>query len=300
MAVNALATRPNPPNNNLVRSLWVWITAQASQDPLDMDSDQQALLTFCGANEINVLYLDIFRYLGSTNGSTHKTARMRQFVDAAHKSGIRVYALGGNIDWGVNHQWVMSNIVEQIVAYQVMCPQKTQQFDGFMLDVEYWQDPANNPAATNLPGLCDLIQAIRSRADGLPVGCFAAFYLAGPERTAITYNGSTKVDGYHLMDVANFVVVGAYRNHAQDLAGAPGQITLFQRWYDYASQPGKNIGLQCGSETINAQANITYYGSTKALMEAQHALIATAFVSNTNSVFMGQSVHNYDGYRVMP
>ena len=46
-------------------------------------------------------------------------------------------------------------------------------------------------------------------------------------------------------------------------------------------------GLQCGSETINAQANITDYGATKALMEAQHALIANAFVSNTNSVFMG-------------
>ena len=52
MAVNALATRPKPPNNNLVRSMWVWITAQASQDPLDTDSDQQALLNFCGANGI--------------------------------------------------------------------------------------------------------------------------------------------------------------------------------------------------------------------------------------------------------
>jgi hypothetical protein len=280
--------------------MWVWIMAQANQGPLDPDSDQQALLIFCGANGINVLYLDIFRYLGSTNGSAHKTTRMRQFVDAAHKSGIRVYAMGGNIDWGVNHQWVMSNIVAQLVAYQVMCPQKTQQFDGFMLDVEYWQDPANHPAEINLPGLCDLIKAIRSRTDGLPVGCFAAFYLAGPERTPVAYNCSTKADGYHLMDMANFAVVGAYRNHAQDLDGAPGQITLFQPWYDYASQQGKNIGLQCGSETINAQANITYYGSTKALMEAQHRLIAHAFVSNTNSVFMGQSVHNYDGYRVMP
>jgi len=280
--------------------MWVWITAQASQDPLDTDSDQQALLTFCGANGINVLYLDIFRYLGSTNGSTNKTARMRQFVDTTHKSGIRVYAMGGNIDWGVKHQWVMANIVEQLVAYQVMCPQKTQQFDGFMLDVEYWQDSAKNPAATNLPGLCDLIKAIRSRTDGLPVGCFVAFYLVGPERTPVAYNGSTKADGHHLMDVANFVVVGAYRNHAQDRDGAPGQITLFQPWYDYASQQGKNIGLQCGSETVNAQANITYYGATKVLMEAQHTLIASAFMSNMNAVFMGQSVHKYDGYRVMP
>ena|SRR5262247_3990288 len=98
MAVHALATRPNPPNNNLVRSLWVWIMAQASHDPLDTDSDQQALLNFCGANGINILYLDMFRYLGSTNGSANKTARMRQFLDAAHKSGIRVYAMGGNID----------------------------------------------------------------------------------------------------------------------------------------------------------------------------------------------------------
>src|SRR5438874_1471922 len=171
--------------------------------------------------------------------------------------------------------------------------------DGFMLDVEYWQKPAQNPAATNLPGLCDLIKPIRSRTDGLPIGCFAAFYLVGPARTPVAYNCSTKADGDHLMDMANFVVVGAYRNHAQDLDGAPGQITLFQPWYDYARQQGKNIGLQCGSETVNAQANITYYGATKAWMEAQHTLIARAFMSNTNSVFMGQSVQNYDGSRVM-
>ena len=103
MAVKALATHPNPPHNTLVRSLWVWLTAQTSQDPLDTDSAQQAWLNFCGAHGINVLYLHIFRYLGSPNGSAPKTARMRQFVDAAHQSGIRVYAMGGNIDWGVKH-----------------------------------------------------------------------------------------------------------------------------------------------------------------------------------------------------
>jgi hypothetical protein len=35
--------------------MWVWITAQASQASLDTDSDQQALLNFCGANGINVV-----------------------------------------------------------------------------------------------------------------------------------------------------------------------------------------------------------------------------------------------------
>jgi hypothetical protein len=42
--------------------------------------------------------------------SADKTVRMRQFVDAAHKSRSCVYAMGGNIAWGVNHQWVISSI----------------------------------------------------------------------------------------------------------------------------------------------------------------------------------------------
>lgn len=302
MAVTPLATRPNPPNNNLARAMYVWVTATPSQDPLDTDTDQQNLVNFCGTNGINVLFLDIWQYLGGANWTSSKVTRMRQFLDLAHRSGIRVYALCGNTDWGVNHAWVMNAIVEPVIAFNAMGTQQSHQFDGVMLDVEYWTDEANYPAATNLPGLCDLVKAIKSRSDGeLSVGCFAGFFLCDGARAPIDYNGKLQQDGYHLMDTCDFVVVGAYRDHAEDNGtDGPGQITLFQPWYDYASQQGKNLGLYCGSETISVTpAYVTYQGASKASMEAQHALISAAFTSTTNSAFIGQAVHSYDGYKVM-
>lgn len=301
MAVNPLANRPVPPNSNFSRALFAWVTATASQDPLDTDADQQALLNFCNSANVgcNTIFLDMWRYLGGANWTNAKRDRMKLFLDAAHRSGIKVYALSGDLGWGTNQDWVMKNIVEPYMAYQAMCTKTSEQFDGTILDVEYWADEVAYPAATHLPGLCELIRAIR-RVTDQPVGCFAAFFLKDdgsplPPRAAISYNGKSAQDGEHLMDVCDFVVVGAYR----DSAGA--QIALFQPWYDYALQQGKNLGLYCGSETINiAPASITYFGATKAAMETEHTAISAQFKTTTNAVFLGQAVHSYDGWKAMP
>jgi len=302
MAVTPLVTRPNPPNNNLARAVYVWVTATASQDPLDTDSDQQNLVNFCGTNGVNVLFLDIWLYLGGANWTAAKASRVRQFLDLAHRSGIRVYALCGAPDWGTNHAWVMNAIVEPLIAFNAMGTQQSHQFDGVCLDVEYWMDEATYPPATNLPGLCDLARAIKARSDGeLAVGCFAGFFLCDGARSPIDYNGKLQQEGFHMMDTFDFVSVGTYRDHANDNGtDGPGQKTLFQPWYDYASSQGKNLGLYCGSETISiTPAYITYQGATKAAMEAEHTIISAAFTSPTNSSFIGQAVHSYDGWKVM-
>ena len=301
MVVNPLSTPPIPVNSNLDRGMFVWVTSSASQDPLDTDTDQTALLNFCGTNKVNVLFLDMWVYLGGANWTATKLSRLRQFLDVAHKSGIKVYALTGNIDWAINHSWVMKNIVQNLQWFNEQATSPTQKFDGVMLDVEYWTD-TNQTSAVSLPGLCDLIKAFQNRL-GLPVGVFTGFYLKDNTSTwaTVDYNGKNAQDGEHLMDVADFCVVGTYRDHASDNGtDGPGQISLFQPWYDYASQSGKNFGLFAGSETTNVSpAYITYFGATKASMETEHTLISNAFQTTSNSVFMGQAVHSYDGWKAM-
>jgi hypothetical protein len=300
MAVTPLTNRPVPPNSNFARAMFVWVGGTAQTDPLDTDNDQQAILNFLDDANVgcNTIFLDMWRYLGGGNWTNAKRDRMKLFLDAAHRSGAKVYALCGDLGWGTNQDWVMKNIVEPYMAYQAMCTKTSEQFDGFMLDVEYWADETTYPASTNLPGLCDLVLAMK-RVTNQPVGCFAAFFLKDdgtPEtpRAAVTYNGKSAQDGEHLMDVCDFIAVGSYR----DTAAA--QIPLFQPWYDYAVQQGKNLGLYCGSETINiAPANITYFGQTKATMETEHAAISGTFKTTGNAVFLGQAVHSYDGWKAM-
>lgn len=305
MALNALTTLPTPQNSNFARAMYHWVAAGG----LDNDTTVNTLITFCGNHGVNHLFLDIWQYLGGGNYTEAKATRMRAVLDVLHKSGIKVFALCGNVDWAANQAWVMNNIVRKLNNFNNKSVDASQRFDGILLDVEYWTD-TNLDQAVHCAGLCDLIKAVRRNLGrGQQVGVFTGFFLkdnlpiGDPNRRQdITYNGKTAQDGEHLMDVADFVSVGTYRDTANFNSGngQPGQIELFQPWYDYASISGKNLGLFAGTETINiAPSYITYSGQTKTVMEGEHTLISNAFQVTGDSVFMGQAVHSYDGWRVM-
>lgn len=301
MAVTPLSTPPVPPNSNLGRGMFVWVTSNSTQDPLNNDTKQQALLNFCGTQGINYVFLDMWQYLGASNWTSTKLNNLRKFLDAAHKSGIKVWALAGNTDWGTAQNWVATNILKNLLWFQTQTLDPTRNFDGVMLDVEYWTDGGLD-VEDNCSGLCDLMRMFRTTLN-IPVGCFTGFYLKDntATRASFTYNGKSAQDGEHLMDNSDLTVVGAYRDHANDNGtDGPGQITLFQAWYDYASQYGKNLPLMCGSETIDVSpAYITYFGASKATMETEHTTISNTFRVATNSCFVGQAVHSYDGWKAM-
>lgn len=299
MAVNPV-NPPVPPNNNVIRAMYDYL----NPDKIDTDQELQAMLNFCNAQGVNVIFQDIYSYLGGANWTSSKASRMQFTLEKMHYSGIKVYAYAGNTDWGYNQQWVQKNIVYPMLKFQDLATIPARRFDGFHLDVEYWTDQ-NQQASIACPQLCDLGRNMRQTM-GIPIGCFAAFYLKDSTgtRPSFSYNGKTAQDGEFLMDVFDQVVVGAYRNTANDNSGngQPGQITIFQPWYDYAVQVGKNIGLLCASETGNFQPSyITYYGMTRSAMEAQHTLISQHFTAspNTNSVFLGQAVNSYWDWQSM-
>jgi hypothetical protein len=303
MAVSAVNI-PSPPNANMDRAMFVWCgAANSAGDPLANDPKMQALLNFCSSKGVNVLFLDIWGYLGGGNWTTARFQTVQKFIHYAHASGIRVMALAGNTDWGVNQQWVARNILRNLMQYQVMQDSASAAmdgagFDGVMLDCEYWTAPYT---ATDVVGLCDLMNFMR-KALCLPVGCFTTQWLADPASAAIsvTYNGVTQVEGLHLMDNSDFVVVGCYSNNSAT------QIGMFQRWFDYASLTGakRNFGLWCGSETLSGLGTLSYWtGSAGALavMETAHTAISSASTAtpNTNATFRGQAVHAYSSYSQM-
>lgn len=292
-------TPPIPQNSNVIRAMYNYLNPD---NTIDTDQHLQTLLNFCSSNGANVIFQDIYAYLGGSNWTSAKLTRMQTAVKYMHLSGIRVYAYSGNTDWGKNQQWVQKNIVYPLLKYQDIAD-GLQSFDGVHLDVEYWTD-AGQQADVACPQLCDLGRNIK-HTTGLPVGCFAAFFLKDNtgSRPSFSYQGKTAQDGEFLMDNFDQVVVGAYRNHAQDNGtDGPGQISLFQPWYDYENQAGKNVGLLCASECANiSPAYTTYFGMTKTAMEAQHALISQNFIQSptTQSVFLGQAVDSYQSWSVM-
>lgn len=301
MTITILSAPPVPPNSNLGRGMYVWVTSNSNQDPLNTDVKINSLLSFCGTQGVNYLFLDMWQYLGGSNWTSAKLVTLRKFIDGAHRSGIKVWTLAGNTDWGTNHSWVATNILKNLLWFQNGTTANTNNFDGVMLDVEYWTD-INYDNPTNAAGFCDLMKMFRTTLN-IPVGCFAGFFLkdSAGTRPSFIYNGKSAQDGEHIMDNSDLTVVGAYRNHANDNGtDGYGQITLFQPWYNYASQSGKNIPLMCGSETINTTPSyVTYFGATKASMETEHTIISNTFRVTGNSSFVGQAVHSYDGWKAM-
>lgn len=296
MTVSAV-TIPTPPNSNMDRAMFVWCgTAGSAGDPMATDAKMNSLLSFCSSNGVNVLFLDIWGYLGGGNWSTAHADTVAKFIHFAHGSGIRVMALAGNTDWAHNQQWVANNIVRHIANYNAYCCLTTvnveAQFDGVMLDVEYWT-VGGYDATVEVPGLCELMKSMK-KVLNIPVGCFTTQWLAldGTAQT-VSYNGISQLEGLHLVDAADHVAVACYNNTGST------QIAMMQPWMDYASGSVGKCGLWCGSETGTGLGNQSYNGGTKATMETQHTLISAQFAVTGSMNWRGQCIDAYASYSTM-
>lgn len=298
MTVNALSSPPSPQNSNMDRAMFVWVgTVGSANDPLSTDAKQNTLITFCGNNGVNVLFLDIWTYLGGGNWSAANRDTMKKFIAVCHASGIRVMALTGNSDWGHNLQWVGKNIIKRIAEFNsagesVATTYEGAWFDGVMYDVEYWTVGGYN-AQAELPGFLDLMRSTK-QVLGIPVGCFSTQWLVtSGAAQSCTYGGVTQLEGYHLMDVADHVAVACYNNSGST------QISMMQASMDYATGSVGKAGLWCGSETGTGLGNQSYNGGTKATMETQHTLVSAQFAVTGSLSFRGQCIDAYASYSTM-
>jgi len=304
MTVSAV-TIPTPPNSNLDRAMFVWIgTAGSTQDSLASDTKMQNLLNWCSSKGVNLLFLDMWGYLGGGNWSTTNAQTFQKFIHYAHASGIRVMALCGNTDWGHNQQWVMGNIVKNIAQYQAYCVNNSTypnaQFDGVCLDAEYWTVPGYT--VTEPIGMCDLMVAMK-RILHTPVGFCPTWWLANSGSAALSFSydgGPTQLEGLNLMSVADFCVVQCYSNVVS--GSGNNQVSMFQPWFNYASQTGLGLdcGLFCASLTdSNGASGTTYWTGLSgaiAAMESNHTTISSTFTAspNTNCSFRGQAIEEYN------
>lgn len=297
MAVNMLSTPPTPQNSNMDRAMFVWVgTVGSANDPLRTDTTQNTLLSFCSTNGINVLFLDMWFYLGGTNWSAANRDTIKKFISVANESGIRVYALCGNSDWGHNLQWVGKNIIKRIAEFNCAgrsiphASYEGARFDGVMFDIEYWTVGGYSSQA-ELPGMIDLMNSSR-QALGVPVGCFMSqWHIVSGAAQSVTYDGTSKLEGYHVLDNADHVAVACYSN----VSGT--QISMMQPWHDYVTQNAHKAGLWCGSEV--ASGSIGYAGFTKTQMEASHTAISNTFAVTSSLSFRGQCIDPYADYSKM-
>lgn len=306
MTINAVAV-PTPPNSNMDRAMFLWVPATGNSGVIGSDANIQSVLNWCSSKGVNVIFLDMWKYLGAANWTAGNQQQMAKFIHYCHASGIRVYALAGDTTWGQQQGWVASNIIKAIAQFNAIAQtgsitNEAGAFDGLIFDVEYYTVTGYTTA--DPIGLCDLMHAAR-RVLNIPVGCFVTQWLADSSSAALSFSydgGPVQLEGLNLMDNADFVAVGCYSNNSTT------QIAQFNNWYSYASATAsaRDFGLFCGSEVGQGLGNQSYWtGSPGALatLETAQTAISAAYTSSgtpwTNMSFLGACIDPYSSYSQM-
>lgn len=280
-----------PPNGDDFRGMFVWITSDPAQDPLNTLEKRETLLNFCINKNINRLYIDTYQYLGPATTDDTKKTNMRSFLSSCYPYGISVYGLGGNTDWtsGSTHGWISTNIINPLLDFNTS-GNETEQFQGYCLDVEYWT--TIQPPVEAIGGLDTLINIFND--EGIEPHLFTAFYLMdnSGSRATFSYNGKNVQDGEHLMDILaevnGTVVVGSF----YDIGGVQASYT--EAWTDYSALSA-SINIFSSAETIDIGSDVnTYFEEGETIMNTELSNLSSYFADVP--VWKGIIIHNYDGY----
>lgn len=277
------------PNGDPYRAMFTWVNADPIQDPLNTEAERDALIAFCQAQGVNLLFLDMYQYIAANNTDETKQGIVRNFIGDCTAAGITVYGLAGNTDWTTPavQGFITTNIIGGLETYQDLAA-ADQKFAGFVFDNEYW---VTEQDVTGALAQQEVLNGLFSAALEFPIGVFSAFYLMDntETRAPILFNSKSAQDGEHLVDISDFVVVGTYRDDG-DIAIAVGDV-----WYNYGEASDADIFM--GAETIDVgNSDVTFFEENKAFMETELTKVATQF---SGSSYQGIAVHSYDGWSAL-
>jgi hypothetical protein len=270
--------------------MYVWVSADTASDPIETLEKRTALVDYCVANDVTLVLLDMYQYLGSSNDTpTHRT-RMRALLSALNVEGIETHALAGAPDWiePGTLPWIQTNIIDKIQDFNTTGT-SNQRFAGMHFDIEYWIDVGTDVVHA-LTGTKAVVDAFRATT-GLPAGCFAPSFILDyvPSRASVLFDGTTKQDGRHMCDFSDYVIVGTYADSGAE------QIQLMNAWVTYADATA-GVVVWASSETGDL-GDISYWGGSKATMVAQQAILVAEYPNDR--AFGGVAVQDYANWKLL-
>ena len=278
------------------RAVWTW--ERPSTALVESPSVAAEALAFLRRKQITALYL----YADEFEGRHRLRAapqRYRDFIRAAHASGIRVYALLGS--WYLHteryvlpaHQLEAVAMLQPVLDYNAAAAPEDR-FDGVNYDIEphlldAWSD-ATRPEL--LRGFLDMTAAMmaakRRAGQSLPIGPAIPFWWDG---IVLDWRGVSKPVSEHIIDLTDYVALMDYRNHAD---GNDSILSHARNEMAYADRVGKSV--QIGLELNPTRpAKLTFHGMSEAVFEREAARVEAAY--GMCPAFGGFVLHHYEGYR---
>ena len=266
--------------------MWVWEARTITAHPL-----REQLVEFCQTQRIAVLYVNAYSF------SPGEQEAYREFLRAAHRHGIAVHALGGDPRWVLpRYQHLPLAWVEQLLTFNA-AGKPDERFDGIHTDIEpYLLTRAwNEHPAQILGGFLDLHEKIAGKVSAhrpLQLGADVPFWFDDDPAYRIEWRGKVLPPSHHLLNLADYLTVMAYRNYAE---GAEGVIALARQEVAYAQQVGKVVVIGQETQPDLFPAYITYGGTSAAYFWGEVAKVVAAYKNQRG--FRGIAVHHYDSFR---
>jgi hypothetical protein len=265
---------PSPVSGpSAITSLWAWgnsVDPAADNRGLgEAGMAPQAIADFASAHGIGTVFLSV--PWASNQGAI--ASWLAASVDDLHAEGIRVAALGGDSGWLAE---------PQLAAEWMSDAMQAADFDAVELDIEPWSGVANPDFATITPALDDTIDAVRSVADGRPVGIDLPWWLATTD-----YDSSTVFSA--LLPHVDSVAITAFADHAD---GSDGIVALAAPAVALASAAGLpfTIGVETDTPAVAGGAQFTFYDSSNDTFSTETAKVRTAFAGTPG--YAGVSVEH--------
>ncbi len=278
-------------------AMWVWDMRHVTTD-----DGRAQLVTFCRAHQISSLYLSAYQF------APVQAQQYRAFLRQAHREGIAVHALAGDPRWALSRYHSLPLAwVQQVVAFNDDGPPE-ERFDGVHTDIEpyllsrAWME---HPAQL-IGGLLDLHakmaallrmeqqdgpagQTARGTYRPLRLGADVPFWFDDDPTYLIQWHEHVLPPSHHLLDIADYLTVMAYRNYAE---GSEGVIEISRRELDYAEQAGKFIVIGQETQADLFPAYVTYGGTSAAYFWGELRKVAAAFQGRHG--FGGFAFHHYE------
>ncbi len=301
---------PSPPRSHITtpdkyKALFVW-HFNDTDNVLTLASYQNELITTCRNGGFNLVFLGVEPFLSPMYRNSSTIWGVQNLVAKLHNAGLQVYALMGQggpygdgyarspVGYGTNKQWTITNIIKPIADYNATAPANSR-FTGFLMDNEYYN--TGTYSSQEPIGTCDLLKTARTMLPGLKIGHTPNWLLTDPNiAMTVTYDGYSKLEGFHILDQCDFVVVQTYRD------GYTLQVPRFDPWFEYVLKSTKNTQLfMASSVETDIEALYTYNHLTtgdKVNLWNNLNTVSSMYQtkSGTRSIWMGNAIEMFDAY----
>ncbi len=289
------------------RAMYLW-QEQPIMDILFDEGAREDMFDFLSQKKITTLYLFAGQFFGTgPHPVVESPQAVAELIEDLHANGLQVFALLDSIR--VDAAAPIVGYFQDVLDYNNDRPD-FEQFDGFQLDIEPWQQPTwdfggREPLSGQYLDLAQTLMDMKNtQAPDLLVGPSMPFWF---DTFSIDHDQSTRLMNQHTQDIFDYTTILAFRDFALLKIIPPftfrtdGIVSLTSDELTYAQQIGKPVVIgvetnRLGSDPISDLISFAQEGEVR----MQNELTLVDQIVGSREPFGGFAFQDFPGLAGFP